>query len=172
MKKFLPALLVLIFLLPFGCAPPKFIPREPLKVEFDPTPPYSIDLSQIPKPDKLNPVFVDENFKEVPMDQAKFIVLAPAEYAKIAALLKYARAHKDIVKEQEILLNVYIEIINSLKEYLALEQAKAEEYRQLWADSENAYRQERYSHRLDNALNKGLFGIISLGAIAALILAL
>ena len=108
----------------------------------------------------------------MPVEEAKFVVLVPAEYARIAALLKYARAHKDIVKEQEILLNVYIEIINSLKEYLALEQAKAEEYRQLWADSENAYRQERYQHRLDNAINKGLFGIISLGAIAALILAL
>jgi len=172
MKKVLISLLLGALILSFGCAPAQFVPREPLIVEFEPTPPYSIDLSQIPKPDKIKPIFVDENFQEVPIEQAKFIVLAPSDYAKIAALLKYARAHKDIVKEQEILLNVHIDIINSLKEYVALEQAKAEEYRQLWADSENAYRQERYAHRLDNAVNKGIFGAISLGAIIALILAL
>ncbi len=55
---------------------------------------------------------------------------------------------------------------------MALERAKAEEYRQLWADSENAYRQERYSNSVDRALNKGLFGLISIGSILALILAL
>jgi len=172
MKKILIVLLLGALVLSFGCAPPPFIPREPITVEFEPTLPYSIDLSQIPKPDKMKPIFVDENFNEAPIEEAKFVVLAPAEYAKVAALLKYARAHKDIVKEQAILLNVHIEIINALKEYVALEQAKAEEYRLLWADSENAYRQEAYAHRMDNAVNKGILGAISLGSILALILLL
>jgi hypothetical protein len=148
------------------------VAQEPLNVTFDPTAPYELDTSKIPKPEVLKPIFVDENFKEVPIDQAKFIILSTEEYAKIAALLKYAKAYKDISKEQEHLINIYIEMINSLKELVALEQAKAAKYREMWADSENAYRQERYAHRLDNAVNKGILGLISIGSIVALILAL
>ncbi len=165
-------LILVVATLFFGCTPPKFIPREPLDTKFDKTPPYNIDLSKIPKPEQLKPIFVDENFKVVPMDEAKFILLAPKEYAKVAALVKLAKAYKNIIKEQGILVNTHIAIINALKEYVALEQAKAKEYRQLWADSENAYRQERYAHRVDNAINKGMFGAISLGSILMLLLVL
>jgi len=171
-KKILFIVLVGMFFLSAGCAPPKFIPKEPFQAKFEPTAKYELDLSKLPKPDKLKPMFMDENFKEVPMDQAKYIVLIPEEFAKIAALVKLAKAYKGIAEEQANLINIRIELINALKEYLAIEQAKANEYRQLWADSENAYRQERYSHKLDNAINKGMFGAISLGAIMALILAL
>ena len=164
------ALLVLIAAtLFFGCAPPKFIPREPLDAKFDKTPLYSIDLSKIPKPEQLKPIFVDENFKVVPMDEAKYILLAPKEYAKVAALVKLAKAYKNTIKEQETLVNAHVQLINALKEYVALEQAKAKEYRQMWADSENAYRQERYAHRVDNAVNKGMFSVISIGSILMLL---
>ena len=94
------------------------------------------------------------------------------EYAKVGAVVKLAKAYKEIIKEQETLINTDIRIINALKEYIALEQAKAEEYRKLWADSENAYRQEQYYHKLEQALTKGAFGVIVSGLIAALILAL
>ncbi|KKM86037.1 hypothetical protein LCGC14_1283010 [marine sediment metagenome] len=172
MRKLIPIILLGILLLPIGCMPPKFITKEPIDVKFDPTPPYSIDLSKIPKPDKLKPIFVDENLKEVPMEKAKFILLSPVEYRKIAALLKLAKAYKGIVKEQEILVNTHVDIINSLKEYIALERAKAKEYRQLWADSENAYRQEKYAHSLDNAINKGAFGLMSIGSLVLMFLLL
>ena len=172
MRKLIPIILLGILLLPIGCMPPKFITKEPIDVKFDPTPPYSIDLSKIPKPDKLKPIFVDENLKEVPMEKAKFILLSPVEYRKIAALLKLAKAYKGIVKEQEILVNTHVDIINSLKEYVALERAKAKEYRQLWADSENAYRQEKYAHSLDNAINKGAFGLMSIGSLVLMFLLL
>lgn len=174
MRKILSVILLGILLLPIGCLPPKFIPSEPpdLNVKFDPTPPYTIDLSKITKPGKLKPIFVDENFKQVPMEEAKFILLAPVEYAKIAALLKLAKAYKGIVKEQEILVNTHVDIINSLKEYVALERAKAKEYRQLWADSENAYRQEKYAHSLDNAINKGSMGLMMIGSLVVMFLLL
>jgi hypothetical protein len=154
-----------------GCAPKEFTPYQPPKIEFEKTPPYELDLTSLQalKPDKIKPIYVDENFKEVPKEEAKFVVLAPREYAKIAAILKIAKAYKDVAKEQEVLINANINIINSLKEYVALEQAKAEEYRQLWADSENAYRQERYDHKVDNAINKMSFGAIALGVIIAII---
>ena len=112
---------IIVLFLAAGCAPPKFIPRDPLKVEFKPTPPYEINLDKIPKPEKLKPVFVNEKFEEVPKDQAKFIVLDPENYAKIAALLKLAKAYKNIIKEQEVLVNAHIQLINALKEYLKLE---------------------------------------------------
>ncbi len=172
MRKLLPIILLSILLT--GCMPPKFISKEPpdLNTKFESTPPYSIDLSKIPKPDKLKPIFVDENFKVVPMEEAKFILLAPSEYAKIAALLKLTKAYKNIIMEQEILVNTHVDIINSLKEYVALERAKAKEYRQLWADSENAYRQEKYAHSLDNAINKGAFGLMSIGSFIVMFLLL
>ena len=164
--------LIILYLLSFGCAPAKFITREPLDTKFEPTPSYNIDLSKIPKPSKLQPMFVDENFQEVTPDKAKFILLVPGEYAKIAALVKLAKAYKNIIKEQEILVNTHVDIINALKEYVVLEKAKAKEYRQLWADSENAYRQERYAHSLDNAINKGAFGLMSIGSFLIMFLLL
>ena len=99
-------------------------------------------------------------------------MLVPREYAKIAGLLKLCKAYKGIIMEQESLVNTHIQVINSLKEYVAMEQMKAEEYRQLWADSENAYRQERHSNKINEAVNKGLLGFISIGSIVALILVL
>jgi len=157
MKKFRKYIILLLglFLLVGGCAPSKFKPREIPQLTFNPTPQYSIDLSTIPKPDKLKPIFMNSEFKEVSKDQAEYIVLIPQEYAKVAAVVKLAKAYKGIVKEQEILINTDIQIINSLKEYVALERAKAEEYRNLWIDSENAYRQERYQHKLDQAITRG-----------------
>jgi hypothetical protein len=167
--------LALIFFANFlvsGCAPAVFTPTKPPEVKFDPTPDYALDLSKLPKPDKIKPIFVDENFKEVPIEQAKYILLAPEEYAKIAALLKYAKAIKDISKEQETLINVYISEINALKELAATQQVIADLYRQLYADSENAYRQERHSHQMDNMINRGALGAVSIGSLLMLLLIL
>ena len=164
--------IIILILSLAGCAPAVFVPRELSKTEFKPTPVYSIDLTKIPKPDKLRPIFMDADFNEVGPEEASYVVLAPSEYAKVAALLKLCKTYKAIVKEQEILVNAHIQIINSLKEYTALERAKADEYRTLWADSENAYRQERYYHKMDNAVNRGTMALISLGAVVAIVLML
>jgi hypothetical protein len=167
MKKIIVWSLLILFL--FSCAPKQFIPFEPPDVVFEKTPEYVLDLDSITKPEKIKAIYVDENFKEVPKEEAKFVVLAPKEYAKISALLKLAKAYKEIAKEQEVLINTNISVINSLKEYVALEQMKAKEYRQLWADSENAYRQENYNRKIDNAIYKGTFGAIFLGVILAIV---
>jgi len=157
----------------FGCAAPaQFVPKEIPEAKFESTKPYSIDLSSITKPEKLKPIFVDKEFQRVEAEEAHYILLVPREYAKIAGLLKLCKAYKGIIMEQESLVNTHIQVINSLKEYVAMEQMKAEEYRQLWADSENAYRQERHSGKINEAVNKGLLGFISIGSIIALILAL
>lgn len=171
MGRFIIILSLILSLGFIGCAPKEFVPYKPPEIKFEKTPSYELDLTPIQalKPDKIEPIYVDENFKEVSPEEAKFVVLAPREYAKIAAILKIAKAYKDIAKEQEVLINANINIINSLKEYVALEQAKAEEYRKLWADSENAYRQERYEHKVDNAINKMSFGAVALGVVIAII---
>jgi len=162
---------ILIFMI--GCAPAPFIPRKPPDIKFEKTVLYVLDLSKIPKPDKLKPIWMDSKFNQVDSpDKASFVVLSPQEYAKVGAIVKLAKNYKSIAKEQETLINIYIDQINALKEYVALEKAKSEEYRNLWIDSENKYRQEVYSHKMDNILYKGVFGIISVGALVLAIIAL
>ena len=169
MKTFL-SILIVVCLLIVGCAPPAFIPKEMPIVKFEPTPPYQVDLSTIPKPAKPVHIWMDENFKETSIDKAKYLILTKPEYAKYVSQLQIKGTYKEIVEQQQILINQYIDVINSLKEYVALEQAKAEAYRQLWADSENAYRYERHLHNVDNAIAKGGFTVISVGALVMAIL--
>ena len=155
-----------------GCAPAKFIPREMPELKFEKTLPYNVDLSSIIKPEKAVQIWMDENFKEAPKHKAKYLVLTNKEYAKYIAQLRIKKTFKSIIKEQEVLINTYIDTINALKELVELERLKSEEYRNLWADSENAYRQEKYYNEMNNLLQKGLLGVISIGAIIALIIAL
>ena len=171
MKKLLTCIIVLVMLL-FGCSPKLLQPKELPDLKFEKTQLYSLDISTIPKPDKIVPIYVDDNYNLVDVENARYIILTSVEYAKIAGLLKLAIAYKNIAKEQEILINSNIEIINSLKEYVALERMKAQEYRNLWIDSENAYREERYSKKWNDFINKGTMSIISIGAIVLAILAL
>ena len=53
-----------------------------------------------------------------------------------------------------------------------MEQRKAEVYRELYINSENAYRQEKYEHDWDNRIHKtGLYGI-TIGSIIVFLLLL
>lgn len=90
-----------------------------------------MDLSSIKKPERLNPIYVDDNFKEVDVEDAKFILLSPVEFAKIAALAQMVVTYKEVAMEQETLINLHINTINALKEYLELERAKSLQYREL-----------------------------------------
>lgn len=165
--------ILLSFVLLTSCAPSQFVAKEPPVIKFDPTPKYKTDLSDIVKPDKPIHMWVDEKFQKVDdPSKAKYLVLTHDEYAKYVAQLKIKKTYEEIINEQEILINTYVDIINGLKELVALEQAKAKAYRDLWADSENAYRQEKYDHQMDNFINKGIIGAISIGAIIVCILAL
>ena len=166
-KKYLTYLALFLFLLT-SCAPAQIKPAEMFQPQFQKTPPYEVNLD-LPKPDKIVPIYVDDNFQETTIDKAKFVVLAPKEYAKVAALLKLAKNYKAIAKEQQVLVNIHIDTINALKEYVALEQAKARAWQELAVHWENTYNREAYYHKVDNAINKGTFATIAIGVIVALI---
>jgi len=167
-RKITSILICLIFIV--SCAPVQLKPTPLPKIEFKKTEPYKIDLSTIVKPKKPIKIWMNDKFKQVPMSEAKYLVLAKPEYAKFIAQLRIKKTYEEIIGQQEILINQYIDIGNNLKEYLELERAKAEEYRQLWADSENAYRYEKYLHDITRTTNKAMFMTISIGSLIAAIL--
>lgn len=166
-KKLLTYFILFLFLLS-SCAPRTIKPVQRFDPKFEKTPPYEVSLD-LPKPDKIVPIYVDENFQRTTIDKAKFVVLAPAEYAKVAAIVKLAKNYKAIAKEQQVLVNIHIDTINALKEYVALEQAKFRAMEELSVHYQNAYNQEAYYHKLDNAIHKGMFAVIAIGVIIALI---
>ncbi len=166
-RKFFTALTLLLFLLT-SCAPAQLKPMQQFNPQFDKTPPYEVSLD-LPKPDKIVPIYLDENFQKTTVDKAKFVLLAPREYAKVGALVKLAKNYKAIAKEQQVLVNVHIDTINALKEYVELERAKSIAWQELAVHYQNAYNMEAYYHKLDNAIHKGMFAVITIGAIIALI---
>lgn len=172
-------ILILIGVFAVSCAPSEFKPFKPEPILFEDTPPYSVqeELDKIPKPDPIKRMYVkklsDTDFQVVETkEEATHIMLAPAEYAKVGAVVQLAITYKNLVLDQEKLVNTYIEQINALKELLAMEQRKSEVYRELWISSENAYRYEKWEHKWDNGLHKaGLYGI-TIGSIVVLLLLL
>jgi hypothetical protein len=169
-KRIFVLFLCVLFLI--SCAPTQFIPREMKIHKFEPTPMYE-QTTEIILPDKPVRTLLDKNFKvTTDLKQARYIAFAPKEYTKVQGFLKAGKTYKEITEEQEKLINAYIQTINALKEYIALQQLKAEEYRQLWADSENSYRAEQYQHKIDNMYHKTIIGVMGLGAIVIAILAL
>lgn len=177
MKKIIAILMIGLFLI--SCAPPPFKPFQPDKIVFDKTEPYSVqeDLDKIPKPEPLKRMYVkkldDKTFEVVATaEEATNIMLAPSEYAKVGALVKLAKTYKELVLDQETLMNTYIDQINALKELYAMEQRKAEAYRELWISSENAYRREEWEHKWDNRIHKTALYGVTMGSIVVLLLML
>ena len=155
-----------------SCAPTQFVPREMKIHKFEPTPIYKLNTNII-LPKKPIKILLDKDFKvTTDLKVVKYIAFAPKEYTKVQGFLKARKAYQEITEEQEKLINTYIQTINALKEYIALQQLKAEEYRQLWADSENAYRAEQHQHKIDNMYHKTIISVMGLGAIVIAILAL
>jgi len=174
MKKIILYVLLFSFiLLTISCGPKHIVPTKIPELDFSKTDYVSVDLDSIIKPDAPVHIWMDKDFKKVPSSQAKYLILTKKEYAKYVAQLKIKKTYKQIIEQQVILANQQVDVINSLKEYLKLERLKATEYRNLWIDSENAYRQEAYDHKISNAINKGAFSIITIGTfVAALLIAL
>lgn len=169
-KRIFVLFLAILFLI--SCTPTKFVPREMKIHKFEPTPMYELN-TDIVLPDKPVKILLDKDFKiTTDLKEAKYIVFAPKEYTKVQGFLKARKAYQEITEEQVKLINAYIQTINALKEYIALQQLKAEEYRQLWADSENAYRYEQHQHKIDNMYHKTIISVMGLGAIIIAILAL
>jgi hypothetical protein len=177
MKRIVTLIIIALFFI--SCAPAPFKPFKPEQITFDKTPSYSIqeELDKIPKPEPLKRMYVkqldDKTFQVVATsEEATHIMLAPSEYAKVGALVKLAKTYKELVLDQEVLINTYIEQVNALKELLAMEQRKAEVYRELWISSENAYRQEEWEHKWDNRINKTAIYGVTAGSLIVLLLLL
>lgn len=180
MKKIIYVMLILSFIFTVvSCGPKPLDPWKPPELKFEQTDPYSIkeELDKIPKPEPIVRIYAkkisDDSFQVVTSsEQADFIILAPREYAKIGAVVKLAKTYKELVLDQEQLVNTYITQINALKELIALEQKKSQMYRELWISSENAYRQEVRDHKVDNAINRtGIYGV-TIGSIVIMLLML
>lgn len=168
MKKIISLILVFYMIFLVGCGP-KLLETDTFKPEpldFNKTAEYTLDLSSIQKPEMIKPLFVNENFEEVPVGEAKYVLLTPKEYAKVGALVKLAKTYKEIAIEESNLINIHIDTINSLKEFVALERMKSDQYRQLWINSENMYRQERYEHQKSNMINSIQEFILIVGGVA------
>ena len=176
MKKLIALGILILFII--SCAPAPFKPFKPEPIKFDKTDPYSVQeyLNSLPKPEPMKRIYVkkinDTTYQTVQKAEATHIMLAPSEYAKVGAVVKLAKTYKELAIDQELLINTYIDQINALKELVAMEQRKAEVYRELWIGSENAYRREAWEHKWDNRINKaGLYGV-TLGSILIFLLML
>ena len=172
-------MIVLISVLMSGCSPAHFEPFKPPEIYYDRIDPYDIQsvLDTIPKPKKLQPIYVkiEGTYLEVVTKEsgaANHILLVPKEYAKVGAVVKLATTYKKVAIEQELLINTYIDQINALREMVKLERQKSLMYRELWVQSENAYRQEVAEHKRDNWMNRTAMYIITIGSIVVIALAL
>ena len=93
MKKLIAILLIGFFIM--SCAPPPFKPYKPEVIKFDETPSYSVqeELDALPKPEPIKRMYVkkitDQTY-EVVVDKAEatHVMMAPAEYAKVGAVVK------------------------------------------------------------------------------------
>jgi len=172
--------MILFLVLLVSCAPKAFTPYKPPDLKLNETPPYSIkkDLDNLQSPDKLVPIYIKKTDDELSyivvgsIEEGTHILLAPKEYAKVGAIVKLTRTYKEIVLVNETIINTYIDEINALKELSALEREKVISYRELWVNSENMYRAEKYEHKTDNMINRSGMYIISIGSILLLLLLL
>ncbi len=178
MKALIIAVIISVFSV-FSCTPKNIEPWTPPEIKFEKTSEYSVQeqLDAIPKPSVPVRIFVkeiDEKTYQVVenKNEATHVMLAPQEYAKVGALVKLAKTYKELVLDQEILINTYIDQINALKELHKMEQMKAQKYRELWISSENAYRQEVRDHKFDNFVNKTALYGVTISSIVILLLLL
>ena len=161
-----------LFIFSIGCAPPNFNPKKIDNIKFEKSLHYETDISGIIKPEKLNVIYINNDFKEVPIKEATQILLSNKEYNKIPALLRVCKTYKDIIYEQEKLINIKVDEINSYKEFIKLEQMKKDGYFELWTISENSYRQERYNASMNRFTSYLYFETIIIVFLIVIILAL
>ena len=133
---------------------------------------YVYDFSKDEKPQKLIPIFLDANFEECTANEARYLAFDGKEFSKIKHLQKIAKYYKDQVGEHVVLINNYIKIANSEREYTKLENQKLIKYRELWIQSEEAYRQEKWWHKIDNWVNRISSCIMGAGLVYVVVIAL
>ncbi len=165
MKKLI--MMVLIAFL-MACAPAQYKPFETPKVEFEKTATYVLDLSKLKKPEKPNYIVLDKDMNPVTAENpgdAKYLAFTEDEFKKIMALSAAYNDQTKLLKDHEDLVNTYIDEINALKELIVIKDQIIEQYKELYAMSENAYRMEKYHHKWDNVQNKIVQVIMTAGLV-------
>ena len=148
---------------------------EPLEdLTLSKTDSYTVDLTAIPKPEKINNlygVYKDDGTILIVDDAliADFVILSEEEYSKVGQLVSLNVSYKNIIMKQEELVNENIKIINSVKELAELERKKTQEYQKLWVDSENLFRHERAELSKNDKENKFMNFISQLGFIGSIL---
>lgn len=152
--------------------------EPPALNEVKPIEKYQLDLSKIKKPDAPNFEFavIDSlgNITFVDPNKSEFspthIVLKADEFKKIEALLDLTGTYKNLLSEQEALINTHVELVNSYISRLQMERELTRQYYFLWKNADDALEKERKSHTWDNIINKTttVFTVIGGIVIAAL----
>lgn len=164
-------ILSLLFLINCSTAPMAY--KEIPKLEFERTPSYTIDLDDIKKPDAPKVKYGRYNSNgllsilesDSDINSNDVIIFDTEEYKKIGQVVVLTTTYKNIIKQQEVLINQKIEIENSLKEFVELERLKTKEYADLWVDTVNMYELEKRDHNWDNNLHTVMQVIMTLSII-------
>ncbi len=170
------ALVLCLFTTLSACAPTLMERKEHKPLEVDFIEPYSVSktLAGLPKPGKpvkLTAKKEGSSFVLCDSQEATHIIYAVVEAKKINALKDLAINYKQIILDQEKLVNSYIEQFNTINRLYALEVEKSDLYYASWRESENNYRQERYSHKVDNTINRVGIYIMVVSSLAVLVIA-
>ena len=163
--------LILLILFVTGCATTPLIDKPLPKLDFKKEEVYVLDTSSLTETEAPNFIFLvqdkDGSFRYAEEDETPtFAALTQDELVKIDSMLTLKNAYKSISKEQTYLINLERDKINALKEMLYLERESRQLERDLRLESENAYRQERRDHKIDNVINKGTLVLTVIGAVA------
>lgn len=172
MKKYVISLLIMTFLF-VGCAPSRYEPYEPPKIEFEKTEQYNPDFSSLEKPDKPDFIYLNKDFEKTEdTSTAKYAALDNENLKKILELSKLHDTQVKIIDDQTELVNLHIEQINTLKELVKIKEFQVEQYRALYTTAENQYLQEKYDNKLSNLLKDSTLYLVTVGAVVVAILAL
>lgn len=165
-------IMIMMFIMMMGCAPKAFKP-EPIKVyKSKHIPEYVYDFSKDAKPQPLKPVYLDAHFKKCDPKKARYLAFSGNEFNKVKHLQKIAKYYKNQLGEHVTLINIYIKTTNSERDYTKLENRKAIKYQELWMLSEDAYRRERWYHKVDNWINRLAVGVMGAGLVYVVLIAL
>lgn len=163
-----------------SCASTK--PFEAPKLEpakFEPTEKYKLDLTPLEnaKPTPPVPVYavMDEKKQTITITNdpknANSVVFTTAEYAKVGSVIKIAATYKEVAIQEEALINLRIDEINSLKQLVAIKDAQIAVYRDMYMESMKLYNEERRQHHRDN-VRHDIKEVIMFGGAIALVCAL
>jgi len=156
--------IVLIFTL-IGCGPKliKYDPKEPQSLGRIES--YTLELENL-KIDKPIPIFLTRDGQLIDAKNAEIIGYLIKEHNKITAKILQGNEYRKIIDLLVKKINVQIEIINSTREFVELEQVQKEAYRKLWIDSQNMVITLEHQRKWDDIIHKATTILMAIGMIA------